>query len=179
MQSIAIFMKFTLFVASTLLLSASAAETGTRHCPGGYTQGTYVDRGHYWYQCLDGQLVPKGCLTDDSARIGIMDTYDSHDVRLQCVVSKDGYLSYAYKACVYGGRERRVDETWDDGGYWYECKRNDGGVGLRINKRGCVDQGRRLNFDERVIKGDFVYVCEETKKRLADIGAGRLRQGRS
>jgi hypothetical protein len=136
-------------------------EQGTRRCPGGYAHGTLVDRGHYWYQCTNGQLVPKGCLTENNARIGVLETYDSKNVRLQCVVSSEGYLSFAYKSCISDGRAREVGETWEEGKYWYECKKDNTGNGLSTERRGCVDQGRRLNFDERVTKGDFVFVCKE------------------
>lgn len=160
---------FFIFVVSTFFMSADrntfalAEERGTRRCPGGYAHGTLVDRGHYWYQCTDGQLVPKGCLTEDNARIGISETYDSKNMRLQCVVSSDGYLSFAYKSCISDGRAREVGETWEEGKYWFECKKDDTGSGLRTERRGCVDEGRRLNFDERVTRGDSVFVCKAAK----------------
>lgn len=142
--------------------AVSAQDTRPKRCPGGYSEGTQVDLGRYWYECRDGQLVPKGCLNDEGRRIDIMATYDTSNknYRLQCVVDSSGFLAFTYKSCLYDGIEHGPNEEWEDGKYYYRCDRE--GDYLRVNIAGCMDQGKRVQLNERVTKGDFIYTCRKS-----------------
>jgi hypothetical protein len=132
-----------------------------KRCPGGYSDGAQVDLGRYWYECKDGQLMPKGCMTDDGRRIDVWQTYDSNkNYRMQCVSDPSGYLAFSYKSCIYDGSEHAPGEQWDDGKYWYTCTKE--GDYLHIAVSGCVDEGRRVNLNEKVTKGSFVYQCKSS-----------------
>lgn len=150
---------FFLLVSSVLYVSSGQQA---KRCPGGYSEGTQLDMGRYWYECRDGQLVPKGCLDDSGRRIDIQATYETsnRNYKLQCVVDSTGFLAFTYKSCVYNGVEHQPGETWEDGKYYYTCDRE--GDYLRINPAGCMDQGRRVPLNERVTKGDFVYQCRKS-----------------
>jgi len=158
----------SLFLCLICYLAASATaamdeqpQQRVPRCPGGYDQGADVELGRYWYQCQYGQLVPKGCITDDRRRIEIGQSYDSNKAyRMQCIVDSRGYLSWAYKSCVYEGREHQPNEQWQDDKYYYQCERD--GEYLRITVAGCIDQGQRVGINEKVTKGDFVYQCKRT-----------------
>lgn len=132
-----------------------------RTCPGGYTHGTQVDRGHYWYECQDGQLVPKGCFAEDQHRMNLYDTYDTPDgLRLQCIVGNDGFVSFAYKSCVNQGKEYQVGQGWDDGNNFYKCSSDREFV--KIDVAGCIDNViGRAAVGEKISKGDFVYECKK------------------
>jgi len=121
-----------------------------------------VELGRYWYECRDGQLVPKGCLNDDGVRIEILGTYESSNknYKLQCVVDSSGYLAFVYKSCMYNGQEHQPGEAWEDGKYYYTCDRE--ADYLRINPAGCMDEGNRVPLSTRVTKGDFIYECRKS-----------------
>lgn len=150
-------------VAIALVLSVAYTVNGqTKHCPGGYSEGTEVNMGRYWYACNDGQLVPRGCLDESGQRIPISGTYktSNQNYKLQCVVDASGNLAFTYKSCVYNGVERAPLEEWEDGKYYYRCERD--GDYLRVNPAGCMDQGNRVGLNERVTKGDFIYQCRRS-----------------
>jgi len=116
--------------------------------------------GRYWYECRDGQMVPKGCLTDDNAQVNVDDTYNTKDAQMKCVLGSDGFLTIVYKACFSQGGARDVGSQWDDGTAFYTCVRE--GSNVRTIMLGCVDQGRPLKLDERVAKSEFIYQCKRS-----------------
>lgn len=106
-------------------------------------------------------MVPKGCMTDDGRRIETWQTYDSNkSYRMQCVTDSSGFLAFSYKSCVYEGQEHAPNEQWEDGKYWYTCARD--GEYLHITISGCIDEGKRVNINEKVTKGSFIYQCKTT-----------------
>jgi hypothetical protein len=155
-------------VSFCLLVFVSAAfgeETAPylrKRCPGGHEEGATATVGRYWYECRDGQLVPKGCLDDQRNRIGIGASYDtlSRTFRMQCVLDSNGYLAFTYKSCLVDGREYGPGQEWEDSRYFYRCDRE--GEYLQINTAGCMDEGRRVTIQERVVKGSFVYQCRRS-----------------
>lgn len=149
---------FFSLVLAVVYLASNVVASENRQCPGGYSHGTQVDMGKYWYECRDAQMVPKGCLADNGRRVDIGGTYDTNDYRLQCVLGSDGYLTVTYQACIQKGSGREVGSQWDDGVAFYNCVKE--GSNVRVVMLGCVDQGRPLKLDERVAKGDFVYQCK-------------------
>jgi len=40
-------------------------------CPDGSPNGAQLERGRFFYECRDGNIVPKGCMTDDLKHIDI------------------------------------------------------------------------------------------------------------
>jgi len=131
---------------------------GPGQCPGGYREGEQATLGSFYYECRNGQLVPKGCLSP-SGRTDLGQSFDAKSIRWQCVVNAQGNPSLAHKSCIDNGQERQANERWDNGQVVYECKR-DGGY-VSIEAVGCIgDGGRKLNLGEKVTVGDLVYVCK-------------------
>lgn len=148
------FLSFSLIAA--ICASNVFAET---QCPGGYSHGTRMDIGRYWYECQNGQVIPKGCLSEDGRRVDIDSTFDTPTYRMQCVMGSDGYLTVTYKACILQGSGHDVGSQWDDGVAFYNCVKE--GSNVRVTMLGCIDQGNPLKFDERVAKSDFIYQCKK------------------
>lgn len=151
---------FFVVLVAAFYASAFAGSSGNRQCPGGYSHGSQMDVGRYWYECNDGQTIPKGCLTEEGRRVDVGNTFDTNDYRMQCQLGPDGYLTVTYKACMLQGGEHDVGTQWDDGSAFYSCVRE--GNNVRVTMLGCVDQGRTMTFDERVAKGDFIYQCKKS-----------------
>jgi len=147
-----------------LLLTVSriaySEEVGSRYCPGGYQHGNQFEIGRYWYECRDGQVIPKGCLSDNGQRVQVQDTFDTAESRMQCVLDADGYLAILYKSCVKDGREHMVGDQYDDGRIWYQCKKE--AAAVRSVPIGCVDDNRQVSFDDKIARGEFVYQCKKT-----------------
>lgn len=140
-------------------LSSNGKREKRQSCPGGYSDGTQMDIGRYWYQCKNGQVVPKGCLSEDGRRVDIDDTFDTKQYRMKCVMGSDGYLTVTFKSCMYQGSNHDVGSQWDDGVAYYTCTQE--GDNVRVVTLGCVDQGKPLKLDDRVAKGDFIYQCKK------------------
>jgi len=96
-----LFLSFLLVAAFASITFAESS--GMRQCPGGYSHGTQMDIGRYWYECRDGQVIPKGCLAEDGHRVEIDATFDNAKYRMQCVLGSDGFLTVVYKACMLQG----------------------------------------------------------------------------
>jgi len=153
-------MKFlSFFLIAVFCNFAFADSSGSRQCPGGYADGSQMDIGQYWYECKDGQVIPKGCLAEDHHRVEVDGTFDTSKYRMQCVLGSDGFLSVIYKACMLQGSSHDVGSQWDDGVAYFTCVKE--GDNVRVITMGCVDQGRPMKLDERVAKGDFVYQCKK------------------
>lgn len=150
-------MKFLPLIAVLLACNVFADN---RQCPGGYSHGSRIDVGRYWYECNDAQMIPKGCLAENGQRVDIGETYDTKEFRMLCMLGSDGFLTVTYKACVQQGSSHDVGSQWDDGTSFYTCVKE--GNNLRISTLGCMDQGRSVKLDERVAKGDFLYQCKKS-----------------
>lgn len=136
-------------------------------CPGGYSEGTTIDIGSYWYECHNGVVVPKGCLTEDHARIDIQETYDYQGYRRQCVIDAQSQLTLIYKSCVYQGREYQIGAQWDDGKSYFTCSKPQSTTNfLRIESSGCLDQNRKIDFDEKIVKDEIVYKCQKNSNGI-------------
>lgn len=148
-----------LFLGAICLVALAAAATESGSCPGGYKDGAEATLGSFFYECRSGQLVPKGCLTPDSGRILLTQTFDAKNIRWQCTINSRGFPAMVHKSCVYNGRERQANERWEDGTIVYECKRDREYV--NVEAIGCVGGGsRRLNVGDKVVVGDLVYACK-------------------
>jgi hypothetical protein len=153
---------FTAFLTANAFPSESSGGNRQKRdsCPGGYSDGTQMDIGRYWYQCKNGQVVPKGCLSEDGRRVEIDDTFDTKQFRVKCVMGGDGYLTVTIKSCIHQGSNRDVGDQWDDGTAYYTCVKD--GSNVRVAMLGCVNQGNPLKFDDRVAKSDFIYQCKKS-----------------
>lgn len=146
------------FSLLALIAIAMAEDSQSKTCAGGYQDGAQVDRGRYWYLCQDGQLVPKGCFSDDRKRLNLHESFKTGGYVLECVVDSNGYLSFAYKGCVSEkGQEFAQGDTWEDDKYWYKCSIE--GDHLRSDVGGCVDGTTRYNIGEVQERGEFIYEC--------------------
>lgn len=128
-----------------------------KQCAGGYNEGDQVDRGRYWYVCQAGQLVPKGCFTDNKQRIALSESFETGGFVLTCSVDSSGYLSFTYKGCVYEGRQYAPGETWEDSKYWYTCVKD--ADSLRVDISGCNYENKRYNINDQIERGEFFYEC--------------------
>jgi len=129
-------------------------------CPGGYSEGSEVERGRLVYTCTGGTLVPKACITQQLTRINGGETYDQGDTRYKCGPGAGGEFSYEIEGCVKNGKVAKTGSTFDDANNFYSCEAE--GAGVKIVNKGCIDGGKRINKGERVTKDDGSYVCEET-----------------
>lgn len=84
-------------------------------CPGGLANGAQIERGRYFYECRDGNIVPKACMSDELKRFDIGSTVDKKTYRIRCTLSSDGLLSMEAVACLHQGSEHKLDEQWEDG----------------------------------------------------------------
>jgi hypothetical protein len=153
-------MKFMIVALIAATFAANAfAEKSSGTCPSGRSNGEKFNEGRYWYECNNGQIVPKGCLDDDDNRIDIDGTFDTKQYRMQCLQDNDGFLTMIFKACMLNGAEHDVGSQWDDGTAFFTCVKE--GNNVRVITLGCVDQGKPMKLDDRVAKGDFIYQCKK------------------
>jgi len=166
-----------LFVAIIGQSFSAPVDGNFGDCPDGSANGAQLERGRFFYECRDGNIVPKGCITENLKRIEIGQTVDKKTYRLRCALSNDNLLSLEAVACLFQGSEHKIDEQWEDGTNFYTCKKD--GRDLRTINSGCVDQGKRISLNEKITKDEFVMACNETVNngaRLMPIGcvkAGR------
>jgi len=140
-------------------------------CPDGSANGAQLSRGRFFYECRDGNILPKGCITDDLKRISIDQTADKKTYRVKCTLSNDNLLALEAISCLFQGTEHQIDQQWEDAANFYTCKKD--GRDLRTINVGCVDQGKRIPMNEKIVKDDFVMTCNETVNngaRLMPVG---------
>jgi len=148
---------FNVLLASLSIAAVTAFSTDGM-CAGGIREGSQTEMSSFLYECRNGQLVPKGCVTPDNGRVDLGGTYDVRQIRWQCVVDNDGYPKRVHKACVENGREYRENEKWDDGKVVYTCDRDR--EYLSVQPAGCIGEGnRKMNLGEKVTIRDLVYEC--------------------
>lgn len=127
-------------------------------CAGNYKEGDTVDRGRYWYVCQDGQLVPRGCFSNDYRRLQVHEAYHSDGYAIACAFDENGYLGFAYHACVLNEREYLPGQTWEEQGkFWYSCLQE--GDALRLEMSGCLHDGHRFKIGDTLERDGFVHEC--------------------
>lgn len=143
------------------VLSAPLDEPGHfGDCPDGSANGAQMERGRFFYECRQGEIVPKGCVTEELKHIEIGQTSDKKTYRLKCTLNSDNTLAFEAIACLFQNQEHRIDEQWEDASNFYTCKKD--GRELRTINIGCIDQGKRIPLNEKITKDDFVMACNET-----------------
>lgn len=143
--------------AFAIVARVSAAPT-EQTCAGGYKEGEKVEKGSAWFECRNGQLTPKGCVSSNGDRLKLQDIYDLGFVRAQCLLADGGNPNLVNKSCVQENREYQPEERWDDGKYVYTCKKE--GAVLRMQATGCIREGKKVNVGERLVIGEVVYECK-------------------
>lgn len=129
-------------------------------CPDGSPNGAQIERGRFLFECRDGQIVAKACMTDDLKHLDIGSTTDKKSYRMRCTKVNENELIYEPIVCLLNGQEHKIDETFEDGSNFYTCQRD--GQALKVVNLGCVDDGKRVKLNEQVVKTEFVMVCNET-----------------
>lgn len=146
-------------------------------CPDGSVNGAQLERGRFFYECRDGNIVPKGCLTDDLKHIEVGQTTDKKTYRLKCTLNSDNLLAFEGVACLFQGSEHKIDEQWEDGNNFYVCQKD--GRDLRTINSGCIDQGKRIPLNEKITKDEFVMACNQTVNNGAHlIAVGCVKDGK-
>lgn len=129
-----------------------------------WEQGSRIDRGRYWYECINGDLQPRGCFSPTNERINLYGTFVHNGYEMQCIIGDNGYLQYKFVSCVTeDGVRHPVGSTWDDAQrmYWFVCKQD--GPYLRLDVGGCFshDKTRRIPLDESYDYGEYTYQCQK------------------
>jgi len=154
------------FIVLTVAITISwAAPTDVKTCNGGRKEGDTVDVGRYWYVCTNGDLVQKGCISEDKKRINSHETYKSNGYVIECVETQPGTFGFSYKSCTAeDGSEHPPKDTWQDVNYWYTCVADTNTIRMEVT--GCVDDGKRYNVGDSVEKGDLIYTCSHTGENV-------------
>jgi hypothetical protein len=131
-----------------------------QQCPDGSPNGAQIDRGRFIFQCQNGNIIPKGCYTDDLTQVEVGGTFDRKQYRLRCVKQGE-QLALELVGCVLEGQEHKADDVFEHGANFYTCKRK-GDDALELINLGCLADGKRVNLNDRVAKGDLVLLCNKT-----------------
>lgn len=143
-------------IIAVLVSCIAAAPT---NCPGGAKEGETLERGRTWYECKEGQLMEKGCLSEQKKRLNAGETFRNGGYVFECFKDDSGRFNTRPKGCVTEqDKEVMPNDTWQDDNYWYKCTMD--GDRPKVSVEGCIDDGKRLNMEESVKKGDLVYVCK-------------------
>jgi hypothetical protein len=165
------------FVAQIFGAPLDMDQPNLGDCPDGSPNGAQLERGRFFYECRNGNFVPKGCMTEDLKKITVGQTADKRHYRVECKLGSGDLLSLEAIACLHQGRDHKIDEQWEDGANYYTCKKD--GADLRTVNLGCLDQGKRVPLKEKVVNGEFVTVCNETVNngaRMMQVGC--VKEGR-
>jgi len=156
---------------------AAPVDGSTGDCPDGSPNGAQLERGRFFYECRDGNIVPKGCMTEDLKHIDIGQSADKKTYRVQCTLGRDGLLALEPSSCLFQGSEHKIDEQWEDGTNFYTCKKD--GHDLKTINSGCIDQGKRIPLNEKTTKDEYVMACNETVNNGAKLmPVGCVKDGR-
>ncbi|WKX95963.1 hypothetical protein Q1695_012429 [Nippostrongylus brasiliensis] len=136
---------------------------GNGQPPRWWNEGEAINRGKYWYECRQGRLEPKGCISDNK-RLPIGSTVVVGEYVAACETGSDGYLQFRFTACVgSGGRQFSVGEKWVDpqNMYYYQCERD--GPYLKQRPKGCMshDKRRQVPIGGTDDFGDYTYECRQ------------------
>jgi hypothetical protein len=123
-----------------------------------------IDRGRYWYECVAGQLEPRGCFDDRKNRLNVNENFVQNGYEMSCVLDTDGYLSFKITACAPddGSRRYQPGESWNsvNNKFWSQCIR-DGPYYLRIETGGCITaDGQRIDMNRQLAENEIVWECQ-------------------
>lgn len=161
-------MKIGSMVFCMLLALANGAPLDGGECADGSKNGAEIPRGYFVFQCQNGNIVPKACLTDSLDQIPIGSTFDKKEFRVRCAQNGD-QLTRELVGCLLNGQEHKEGETFESGTNFYTCKRD--GDQLHLTNLGCLDNGKRVNLNDRVVKDDLVMLCNTSVNNGAKLMA--------
>jgi hypothetical protein len=142
-----------------LLALIGYAVAAPTQCAGGAKEGETLERGRTWYECKAGQLIEMGCLSEQKKRLSAGETFRNAGYLFECYKDDSGRFNSRPKGCVSeDNKDYMPNDTWQDSNYWYKCTMN--GDRPTINVEGCIDDGKRINVEESVKKGDLIYTCK-------------------
>jgi len=148
-----------LIVAFAGQIFAAPLDGSKGDCAGGLSNGALLERGHFFYECRNGELVPKGCITDELKHIEIGSTTDKKTFRLRCNLDGSN-MNLEPIACLHQGSDHQIDSQWEDGTNFFTCKKEDNT--LRTVNSGCIDQGKRVALNDKVVTETLVMLCNGT-----------------
>jgi hypothetical protein len=161
-----------LALAATAFSAPTTAPTGgDGNCQSLGPNGALIDSGFVYYLCKDGKLYPQGCVTRDQKRVELGQTVEYRKSRLSCEMGGKQLPSLVVKACVHQGKEQAIGSTFADDKAAYKCET--GTDEAKITVVGCSNDGKAVQFDEKVTKADGVYVCDKTTNTLKKSGCVR------
>lgn len=142
-----------IFIIASLFVCILSEPVPEKKCPGGSSSGDTVETGMYWYTChCDAgkcNLDMQGCLSEKKERLKAGGTYINNGYVIECIEEPKGEYRFKYKGCTSeDGKERPINDSWEDKNYWYECTSKNGAVSAEI--RGCMDEGKRYNVSSHV-----------------------------
>ncbi|KAH7723293.1 Protein F42A8.1 [Aphelenchoides avenae] len=119
-------------------------------------------QGKYWYECQNGELVPKGCFAENGDRVELNGRYVSNGYEIQCTQNAAGYLEFRFTGCSDGERVYHVGDTWENKErmYYFECRQD--GPYVKVEVAGCVshDKSRRIPLGQQYDFGNYTYECQ-------------------
>lgn len=60
-------------------------------------------------------LQPQGCFSPTNEQLNIGDKFVENGYEIECILDKNGYLQFAFTACVSKQNNRyKIGETWED-----------------------------------------------------------------
>jgi hypothetical protein len=145
-------------ILAALLCCIAAAPT---NCPGGAKEGETLERGRTWYECKSGELIEKGCLSEQKKRLNPSETFHNGGYVFECYKDDSGRFNTRAKGCLSQAQDKDYmpNDTWQDENYWYKCTME--GDRPTVTIEGCVDNGKRVNIGESINKaGDLIYTCK-------------------
>ncbi|KJH51413.1 hypothetical protein DICVIV_02427 [Dictyocaulus viviparus] len=137
---------------------------GDGSTPRWWNEGETITRGRYWYECREGRLEPRGCMSKTSQKLNIGEEVEDGEYVAVCELGPDGHLRFRFTACI-GSENRHYNpgEQWIDSQniYYYECEQD--GAYLRNQIKGCIshDKQRKILIGQQDDYGDYIYECRE------------------
>jgi len=154
----------------------SASVDGT--CPGGYREGTRVDRDPLWYECRNGQLVARGCIGPGGREISTGDTFESGDKFYYCM-DRNGVVTADVIGCVRDNQRLKDGDQIVKESAVYQCNvRGTNPSTAELKVAACLSFERGTRIERRLgcswIEGDapfqHTHTCQEegnSARRLA------------
>jgi hypothetical protein len=126
------------------------------------------DSSKYRMQCVldkDGFLsvVYKACMLQGSSH-DVGSQWDDGVAYFTCVKEGDN-VRVITLGCVDSGRPMKLDERVAKGDFIFQCKKATDGT-PKMNKVGCVFEGRKYNIGEQYDGQKFWYTCTDSGSKI-------------
>lgn len=150
------------FFASFFTVATSAPVP--TDCAGGFHEGDVVEKGVYWYKCTSGVLVPQGCLTASTKgkRVTVGESFvNDKNIEITCMRGKDDIIEFTQTACIHNNQRVLPGESIEGKDAWYRCDKVNQ-VYLLWKPAGCMYNGKRLNFFDKVREEGTIFECQRS-----------------